>query len=189
MTFLKLWVLVGGTGRNIGKTTLMEMLIANLSRFGSVTGIKISNIKPEGLEFHGKHETKSDAGFFIWEETRTDGNKDSMRFLKAGARKSFFIRTNDNFLPAAFQEMQSHLNGNEIVVCESNSLINIMKPAVFLMIKGESNRAFKAYVEASLQRADYILNALDLSQFNRVADACILQNGQVQLSITEDINL
>jgi hypothetical protein len=112
-----------------------------------------------------------------------------MRFLKAGARKSFFIRTNDNFLPAAFQEMQSHLNGNEIVVCESNSLINIMKPAVFLMIKGESNRAFKAYVEASLQRADYILNALDLSQFNRVADACILQNGQVQLSITEDINL
>lgn len=183
MRIFKLWVLVGGTGRNIGKTTLAEKLIAKLSQLGPVTGIKISNIKPEGLEFHGSHESKSDANFFIGEETRTDKNKDSMRFLKAGAKKSFFIQTNDEFLPQAFHEMQGRLEGNEIVVCESNSLINIMKPAVFLMIRGESSDASKTYVEALLERADYILNALDSEQFNMVTNAISLKEDMLKLSI------
>lgn len=183
MNLFKLWVIVGGTGRNIGKTTFSEILIKKLSQYGSVTGIKISNIKPEGLEFHGTHEQKSDGNFFIYEETRGEGNKDSIRFLKSGATKSYFIQTNDDFLPEAFQKLQDYMNGDEIVVCESNSLINIMKPAVFLMIKGESNKASKTYVEKSLKKADYVLDAMDLNQFEEVADAIIMKDNGLKFLI------
>jgi len=176
-------IIVGGTGRNIGKTTLAETLIKKLNRFGPVVGIKISNIKPEGLEFHGNHDVQSNEDFSIWEETSTNGNKDSMRFLKAGAQKSFFIQTGDAFLKDAFKEVQNHLSGKEIVVCESNSLINIMKPAVFLMVKGESNGASKAYVDELLKRADHVLNAMDLAQFESVADSMTLDEGQIKLII------
>ena len=183
MILLENMIIVGGTGRNIGKTTLAETLIKKLNRFGPVVGIKISNIKPEGLEFHGDHDVQSHENFSIWEETSTNGNKDSMRFLKAGAQKSFFIQTSDEYLPDAFQEMQKHLDGNEIVVCESNSLINIMKPAVFLMVKGESNDASKVYVEKFLEMADYVLNAMELAQFERIAGSLVLENGQIKLVV------
>ncbi|MBE0651618.1 MAG: hypothetical protein IH595_12370 [Bacteroidales bacterium] len=185
MNVFKLWVIVGGTGRNIGKTTFSEILIKKLSRYSPVTGIKISNIKPEGLEFHGTHDHKSGEAFFIYEETRTDGNKDSIRFLKSGATKSYFVQTNDDFLPEAFQKLQDYMNGDEIVVCESNSLINIMKPAVFLMIKGESNKASKTYVEKSLKQADYVLDAMDLNQFEKVAEAIILRDRELKFLMGE----
>lgn len=182
MIFFKLWILVGGTGRNIGKTTLVEMLINHLSNFGQVAGIKISNIKPDGMKFHGKHEVKSDENFYIWEETITSGNKDSIRFLKAGAKKAFFIQTNDDFVQEAFQKMVQQLEGNEIVVCESNSLRNVMKPAAFFMIKGDDNVASKGYVEKFLEEADYVLKPMDIEQFKSLSKSIVLKDGLIKLS-------
>lgn len=185
MEFLKLWVLVGGSGRNIGKTTLAEMLINHLSNFGPVAGIKISNIKPDGMKFHGTHEVKSDENFIIWEETITSGSKDSMRFLKAGAKKAFFIQTSDDFIQEAFQQMVQQLEGNEIVVCESNSLRNVMKPAVFFMIKGDNNTASKGYVEKFLEVADCVVNPLDLKQFETLSRSLVLKDKLINLSRDE----
>lgn len=180
MNLFKLWVLVGGTGRNIGKTTLMEMLINRLSNLGPVVGIKISNIRPDGMEFHGTHEVNGDGNFFIWEETRISGNKDSMRFLKAGAKRSFFVQTSDEFLQDAFATMVSQLDGNEIVVCESNSLRNVMEPAVFLMIKGEDNHASKGYVDRLFGLADYVVKAMDLEQFEKLSESLIVEDGAIK---------
>ncbi len=185
MNIFRFWILIGGTGRNIGKTTLAETLIRKLSCFGPVTGIKISNIRPEGLQFHGMHDIESNEYFSIWEETQHTGNKDSIRFLNAGALKSFFIQAGDAYLPDAFQEIQNHLTGNEIVVCESNSLINIMKPSVFLMVKGEKNNASKAYVERSQKIADLVLNAMDMVQFQKIADALVLEDDRIKLVLVE----
>lgn len=182
MEFFKLWILVGGTGRNLGKTTLTEMLINHLSNFGPVAGIKISNIKPDGMEFHGIHEVKSDENFYIWEETSTSGNKDSIRFLKAGAKRAFFIQTGDDFLQEAFQEMVQQLEGNQIVVCESNSLRNVMKPAVFFMIKGDDNATSKPYVEKFLTLADCVVKPMDLEQFENLAKSLVLKDNVIKLS-------
>jgi len=182
MEVFKLWVLVGGTGRNIGKTTLSELLINHLSNFGPVVGIKISNIKPEGLKFHGTHKAKSDANFFIWEETSTSGNKDSMRFLKAGAKKAFFIQTGDEFIQEAFQRMIQQLEGSEIVVCESNSLRNVMIPAMFFMIKGKRNHSSKGYVEKFFEMADYVVKSMDLEQFEKLSQSLVLKDNRIEFS-------
>lgn len=186
MKFYKLWVLVGGTGRKIGKTTLAGTLILKLKRFGSIVGIKISNIKPDGLDLHGNHSTKEEAGFSIWEETKTTGDKDSMRFLKAGAERSFFIQTGDEYLEEAFQKMLGFLDGNEIVVCESNSLRSIMRPAVFLIIKGENNITSKTDIAKFLDEADYIVNPMDLKQFKALSDSIGIRGGQIKLTFKKD---
>ncbi len=185
MEFFKLWVLVGGTGRNIGKTTLAEMLINHLSNFGTVVGVKISNIKPDGLEFHGTHEVKNGESFFIGEETSSSGNKDSMRFLKAGAKKAFFIQTGDVFVKEAFQEMIQQLEGNEIVVCESNSLRSVMKPAIFFVIKGEDNAASKGYIERFIELADYVVKPMDLEQFENLSKSLVLRDNLIKHSNEE----
>lgn len=182
MKVFKWWVLVGGTGRNIGKTTLAELLIDHLSNFGPVIGIKISNIKPDGMKFHGTHQVKSDENFYISEETNISGSKDSMRFLKAGAEKAFFIQTSDEFIQEAFQRMLQKLKGNEIVVCETNSLRNVMVPAVFFMIKGEGNHPSKGYVEKFFKMADYVVKSMDLKQFEKLSKSLVIKDNRIKLS-------
>ncbi len=67
------WIVVGGTGRNIGKTTLVEILINYLSVKHDVIGIKISNMKPENMKYHGNHDLLPD-NYLISEENNKNCN-------------------------------------------------------------------------------------------------------------------
>lgn len=181
MKVWRYWVVIGGTERNIGKTTLAEILVKKLSRFGPVIGVKISNIKLDRLGLHGNHKPENSDNFYIWEETRRTGNKDSVRFLKAGAQKSFFIQTKDAYLEEAFQKFQGHISGHEFVVCESNTLRCIMRPVFFFMVRGEDGTSSKMNIEEYLKMADVVVNAMDMKQFEILSNSLVFRSGRLLL--------
>ncbi len=174
-------ILIGGTGRNTGKTTLAERIIEKLSKKVPVTAIKIANIKPENKQFHGHDVSGFTDRIFVEKEIRMDDNKDSMRFLKAGAQASWFIQTEDAFLPETFPEIQKILNDSQWIVCESNSLRKFVKPGLFIMIKGENDTLAKKDVPALLQLADVTLPANEWERFDEVIKKIEIKGGEFVL--------
>ncbi|MBN2616661.1 MAG: hypothetical protein JXR71_13290 [Bacteroidales bacterium] len=173
----KNWLLVGGTGRNIGKTTAAEQFINKLSQEVPVVGIKISKELPDEFPYHGEHPLLLNKHFLIMEEKDATGRKDSMRFLRAGARRSFFIVCKDEFLNEAFNVLEKLLKPEDYVVCESNGLRRIMKPGIFVMIKGEDSGKRKLDVLLSL--ADEILPALNRGALIEFTEKIRIQNGSL----------
>jgi len=161
--------LIGGSGRNVGKTTFACMLIEKLSKENDVIGLKISNIKPDDSFLHGFHENNLQNNFEIFEE-KGEGDKDSQRMLNAGASKSFFIRTNDSFAEDAFKSLLGQIDNNSLIVCESNSLRKYVKPKAFVMV-GDIELSKKPGAKAVFEMADFVVGAMDLAKFNKVVDA------------------
>jgi len=170
MNFLTNWIIVGGTGRNTGKTTFAEKLIEKFGSQVPVTAVKIANIKPGNERFHGHDVQSFRDKILIKKETRRNGKKDSMRFLRAGAFESWFIQTEDAFLPETFPEIQIALKEAQWIVCESNSLRNLVKPGLFIMVKGEDAASTKKDVSRLLQLADVVVEALQQEQFDALVE-------------------
>jgi len=178
MIFIPHLVIVGGTGRNIGKTTLVEKLVEKFGLLVPVTAVKIANIKPGGEHFHGHNVASFQDRILIKKETRSNSSKDSMRFLKAGAQTSWFIQTEDVFLPETFPEIQIVLKDAQCVVCESNSLRRFVHPGLFIMVKGESNPSGKKDVPGLLSLADVVVEALNRKQFDMLVDRIEIRDGK-----------
>ena len=174
-------ILIGGTGRNIGKTTLAESLIRKLSRFVPVTAIKMANIHPRNFSAHGHDVRSFRHKISIRKETDSQGNKDSMRFLKAGAVDSWFIETKDEFLSETFPEIEKILKKTRWSVCESNSLRNFIRPALFIMVRGDAEPPAQKNVPGLLLKADAVVRALDWNQFDNLVERIVLGEGRFEL--------
>lgn len=176
-------IIVGGTGRNIGKTTLAEKLIEKFSEKIPVTAVKMANIKPETIPFHGHDVSTFSNKLFIEKETSLDGGKDSMRFLKAGAATSWFIQTEDAFLAEIFPEIYSVLKKAKWIICESNSLTEFIKPAIFIMVNGGTATHSKKNISRLLSKSDVIVESLQWELFDGVVKRIEVKNGQFLLEI------
>ena len=159
-------ILIGGSGRNVGKTSFACLLIEELSKKGKVIAIKISNIKPDDNSFHGFHEKSLEGNFEIFEE-KGFGNKDSQRMLAAGALRSFFIRTTDNFVEDAFKSLLKQIDQNSLLICESNSLRKFVEPKAFVMV-GSKEQVNKPGAKANFEKADFIVGKMDLEGFEKL---------------------
>ena len=161
---------MGGTGRNTGKTTLVEKLLAKFALRMPVTAIKMANNKPDEMQHHGHDVSGFHEKILLQRETRTDGNKDSMRFLKAGASVSWYIQTEDAFLAKTFPEIEQILKGAQWGICESNSLYRFVRPALFIMIRGKGERGEKN-TSGPFQAADVVVEAMNSEQFDALVKA------------------
>ena len=157
-------LLIGGTGRKIGKTTLASMIIEKFGKTNEIIGLKISNMKPDDEAFHGFHEHRHHENFSILKENQI-GDKDSQRMLGSGAKHSFFVRVQDQFINEAFQALLQEIGEDEIVVCESNSLRSIVEPGLFFMVTDNSGKPVKTESEELLAMADVQLVAHDYPRF------------------------
>jgi len=181
MNQYKKWLLVGGTGRNIGKSTASECFIGKLSQQVKVVGVKISNAHPGDFAFHGNHEIDREKPFVILEEKDRSGNKDSMRFLKAGAVRSYFVASNDEYLENVLEELSRLLLPDEWVVCESNGLRNLIEPGLFVMVKGEVSKHPKKNLDFLLEQADYVIPALNKEATEKLTESLNIKNGKMVL--------
>lgn len=139
-------VVVGGHSRNIGKTSVICGIIRTLQDL-NWTALKISH--------DAKHEVSHVA---LWsEETGGSPQSDSGRFLAAGARRSFWVRTPAGSPEAALPRLREVIGAAENVIIESNSIVESVSPDVFLMVVDGAVADFKPSSRRLLGRADLIV--------------------------------
>src|SRR5262249_2347573 len=91
---------------------------------------------------------------FSVDEEFEPSNTDSGRFLAAGAARSLWLRTPMGELSRAAASLSKILRQSEYVIVESNSVMEFVKPDVFLMLLDFSCQDFKASSLRFMDRAD-----------------------------------
>lgn len=128
-------LLIGSKQRKAGKTTLACELIKKFSKDYKTTAIKITRISKE----YPDHDMADDSellkkGYSILEEKNCSNNTDTSKFLAAGAKQSFWLRVLDDCLLEGFTSLLKRIEKDAVIICESTSLIRLVKPGVFVMI-------------------------------------------------------
>ncbi len=122
-------LLIAGTERDVGKTTLACRIIERLAPQGGVTGVKIS---PHWHADAGGTLVADGAGFVIFREEQAS-SKDSGRMYAAGARPVFFVMADEEALAEAFRALLPLLPPGPLV-CESGGLRRLVEPGLFLFV-------------------------------------------------------
>ena len=153
-------VVVGGHTRNIGKTSVVAGLISALPEF-HWTALKITQYGLDVCSNDGAPcecaTTDPEHPFAITEETHRDSGTDSSRFLAAGARRSYWVRTATGELGHALPAVRSILAESENVIAESNSLLQFVKPDLYLVVLDFAANDFKATSLQYVDRADALI--------------------------------
>jgi hypothetical protein len=153
-------VVVGGHSRNIGKTSVAAGLIRRL-RDRRWVAVKITQYGNSVCEHHAGSggcgcEPESGEPFALTEEYEPS-ETDSGRFLAAGAERSFWLRAPSGDLPRAADMVRKILAQGENVIVESNSVVELVRPDLFLMVLDFSCEDFKPSSLRFLDRADAFL--------------------------------
>jgi hypothetical protein len=152
-------VVVGGHSRNIGKTAVVAGLIRKL-RDRKWTAVKITQYGHGQCSDSGKEcgcEPDNAEGVehpVALSEEYEPSKTDSGRFLTAGAERSFWLRTPAGGLVGARATVKKVLAQGENVIVESNSLLELVQPDLFLMVLDFGCQDFKASSLRFMDRAD-----------------------------------
>jgi hypothetical protein len=160
-----LWrlIVVGGHTRSIGKTQLVCDVIRAFPRTEWIAG-KITQYGHGVCATNGvncdcapiEHTCALD-----W-ETQSDSGTDSARFLAAGAKRSFWLRTKQGYLAEGLPLFRKELAGiareangaaNRAVIVESNSLMQFIKPSLYFAVIDPMKDDFKESAQMALDRA------------------------------------
>lgn len=146
-------VIITGSAKKVGKSFLCVTLIEEYSKTRNVTAIKTTS------HFHGTTDTcniiASNQGFSIYEDT-LPGDKDSGRFVKAGAKKVYYIEAHKDFEKEAFWVIQKMLPQNEPIICESASWFHFCMPGILIFIADKTKLEKNAEL---LETANLIINS------------------------------
>jgi hypothetical protein len=159
-------IVVGGHTRSIGKTQLVCDLIRAFPGTHWIAG-KITQYGHGVCARNGENcDCAPDEHICAIEwETRADTGTDSARFLTAGARQSFWLRTKQGFLAeglpllrAALRESAEGSSGELLhLIVESNSLLQFLKPSLYLAVIDPAKEDFKDSARTALDRADALV--------------------------------
>ena len=148
-------VVVGGHSRNIGKTSVVAGLIRKL-KDRQWTALKITQYGNGVCSHHSVAcgcEPESDQPFALSEEFEAN-RTDTGRFLAAGAERSFWLRVPAGELPRSEATVRKILRQGQNVIVESNSVLELVQPDIFLMLLDFSCQDFKASSLRFMDRAD-----------------------------------
>lgn len=145
-------LIISGTGRNSGKTTLACRVIEKFRKLEPVA-VKISphfHEPTDGLV--GWHE---DSNFNIYLETSVDSGKDSSRMLASGASQVYFIQAYDKHVGEAFDLVRKAHPSDRPIICESPSLPLYIEPGGLLLCDNKET-LHKKDISRLIDRADRI---------------------------------
>jgi hypothetical protein len=159
-------IVVGGHTRSIGKTQLVCDVISAFPHWNWLAG----KITQYGHDICAQNGENCDCAptehvcALDW-ETQAGTGTDSARFLAAGARQSFWLRTKQGYLAeglpllrSALKKVREHTKGDPPpLIVESNSLLQFLKPSLYFAIVDPAKEDFKDSARAALDRADAIV--------------------------------
>lgn len=144
-------IVVGGSGRGSGKTSLVCGLIAALKEF-RWNAIKITTLEPAPANVStlrritGDSANEDPLAKRIWEETRAGEENDTERYLAAGAARSFLAIPATGGAPPTpkledlLNELWPHFGRGTNFIFESNSVVHYVRADICLMIHATSKR-------------------------------------------------
>ncbi len=151
-TLYKNILLIAGTGQNVGKTLFASQVIALNADSYPVVSIKIAphfhRLNPDAQIIEKNKD------FSIIKEFDSNGNKDSQRFLCAGAKEVYYVQCMDNQLSLVFDKLIKLIPQDSPIICESGGLRQIIKPGIFLMINKKNNHKIKPQALRNRELAD-----------------------------------
>lgn len=153
-------IVVGGTYRNLGKT---EFICSLLKRFNEkdIVVMKIKTRYPGDGKFHGRGK-RLESGYLIRREDSTEGMEDSKRLLDAGASSVLYIRSRAEKLGEAMEEALAATK-KQLIICESNSVVDVLSPAAYIMIIGPDRERYKPSSTRLMDKADIIIKSSGMS--------------------------
>lgn len=179
-------IVVGGHTRSIGKTQLVCDLIAALPQARWLAG-KITQYGHGVCAQNGQDCDCAPTDHVValdWESadrTLTHAGSDSARFLQAGAERAFWLRTKQGYLAEGMPLLREALvsaattvrpsNPGEAlnVIIESNSLLQFVKPSLYVTVFDASREDFKDSARQMIDRADVFVfrRGLDDNEITR----------------------
>jgi hypothetical protein len=159
-------IVIGGHTRSIGKTQLVCDVIAAFPQTHWIAG-KITQYGHGVCAQNGENcdcAPTEHVCAINW-ETQSDSGTDSARFLAAGARRSFWLRTKQGFLAEGLPLLRTALqktlrdSGTDSppLIVESNSLLQFLRPSLYLVVLDPAKEDFKDSARAALDRADALV--------------------------------
>ena len=151
-------IVVGGHTRNIGKTSVMAGLIRDM-RSMKWTAVKITQFGHGICSLDGEpcECAPSEHAFVLTEESNASDGTDTSRFLAAGAKRSLWLRVRQGQLAEAFPLLEQALAHEDWVMIESNSILRVLKPSLYLAVLDPSRSDFKPSALDSLLSADALV--------------------------------
>jgi hypothetical protein len=93
----------------------------------------------------------------IIEEKDAAGKSDTSRFLAAGAKRSFWVRTEQGRLAEALPVLRRRLAQSENAIIESNSIVEFIQPDLYIVVLDPAVEDFKASARRLFERADAVI--------------------------------
>lgn len=151
-------VVIGGQSRSLGKTSVVAGIIAALPSLDWIA-FKLTQFGHGRCSLDGKpcHCATDDHCYAISEENDAAGGSDTSRFLAAGARRSFWVRTEQGRLAEAMPAIRRRLAESQNSILESNSILQFINPDLYITVLDPSTKDFKASARAYLGRADAVV--------------------------------
>jgi len=179
-------IVVGGHTRSIGKTQLVCDLIAALPHAHWLAG-KITQYGHGICAQNGQDcdcAPTDHVAALDWESSGnvlTHAGADSARFLRAGAARAFWLRTKQGYLAEGMPLLREALasasasatagDEDEVrnVIIESNSLLQFVKPSLYVTVFDAAREDFKDSARQMLDRADVFVfrRGLDEAEVTR----------------------
>ena len=138
-------ITVSGHSRKVGKTSIAEGLIAALPEY-NWTALKASS---------HRHSGDSAKDYTVIEETCRDGESDTSRFLKAGARRAFWIRAER--IESAVPAVRAIIKDAPYAIIEGNSVLDYIDTDFSILVINRGVAEFKESARGILSRADALV--------------------------------
>jgi hypothetical protein len=164
----RIWrvIVVGGHTRSIGKTQLVCDIIHAFPETNWIAG-KITQYGHGVCAQNGENCdcAPDEHGYAIsWEKNAQSGT-DSSRFLAAGAKRSFWLRTKQGFLAEGLPLLRGALNeavgensaDPPALILESNSVLQFIQPSLYFAVLDSRREDFKDSARIVLDRADALV--------------------------------
>ena len=151
-------VVIGGHSRSVGKTSVVAGLISALPEF-DWTAVKITQFGHGICSANGEacDCATGDHSWAISEEHNRAAESDTSRFLVAGAKQVFWVRTEQGRLAEAMPSLRRRLEGARNVIIESNSVLKFLRPDLYLTVLDPATADFKSSAKEFLDRADAVI--------------------------------
>lgn len=148
-------VVVGGNGKDVGKTSVMCAVIAALREF-DWTAVKITG------HDYGASAPDDFSNRTIWEESHAGKDTDTAKYLQAGARRALLVTRRAADVP--IEEIRHAVGSDCNVIFESNRIVEVVRPDVCLAVVGGAER------KASFLRLVRAANAIVMVQGTEAGD-------------------